>query len=256
MTNNNKDRNKLSQFNDKRFDKDTPAPPSPDQEMRTEEEMRKDMLDYAEKNPFQGGLYLIDKQRALDKHAMRRSQASEAVKPAEPTQAGPIVKEWGYCRNHPFVKTNWRCTQCGREYCEDCVTPLRHFMSHLTRSAVCPECRGRCIDFRHIEGLDIERREKSKEIRTPSQIYVILVVLSLLLRTWGYGKVPIEFYFLLTLLCFVYIEIESLQWDLKRWFRAYSVFSDDLDKFTFVTPVIMVLALLFLIYRILRQFVF
>lgn len=80
-------------------------------------------------------------------------------------QTRPTVKEWAYCRNHPFVKANWKCMDCGREFCEDCVTPLRHSMSHLNRSAVCPECKGRCIDFQHIKNVADERREAEKAKR-------------------------------------------------------------------------------------------
>jgi len=50
-----------------------------------------------------------------------------------------------YCKNHPDSETTWRCTECGSEFCESCVKPVE---SYFTKTAVCPECKGRCEDFK------------------------------------------------------------------------------------------------------------
>jgi len=125
---------------------------------RTEEEIQRDMRVYAEKNPRRGGLHELSRERAQEKHTLERFHAREALHATQPEKNKAQVQEHGFCRTHPFVKTNWRCTDCGREFCEDCVTPQRHLMSHQCRTAVCPECKGRCIDFQHLEELAAEER--------------------------------------------------------------------------------------------------
>ena len=53
-----------------------------------------------------------------------------------------------YCKNHPLISANWRCSECGTEFCEDCALYKGSNKQAFTRIAVCPECKGRCEDFK------------------------------------------------------------------------------------------------------------
>lgn len=194
-------------------------PPLPKHEMRSEDEIRKDVRAFAEKNPLRGGLHLLDPESADDKHAIRRFQAREAMQPSELAPAGPIVKEWGYCRNHPFVKTNWRCADCGREFCEGCVTPLRHSMSHRSRYAVCPECKGRCIDFKYIENLANERlKEEKSERKVAIKLLLGISVVAAVAVPLFLLKVPIELQIVILVAIIGILWITRLFWHADRWF--------------------------------------
>ncbi len=159
------------------------APPA-DPDRRSNEEIRKDIRIFAEKNPRRGALHDMDPGRAHDKHVLEKFRAREELLP--PEQSGPVseLPELGYCRVHPLTRTSWRCADCGREFCEACVTPLPHLLSHLHRAAVCPECKGRCYDFRLQEALAaedvarIEQQRKSEKLRIAA--FSILVLLFLL----------------------------------------------------------------------------
>jgi hypothetical protein len=66
-----------------------------------------------------------------------------------------------YCKNHPDAETNWRCTECGSEFCESCVKPVE---SYFTKTAICPECKGRCEDFK-AEAEKASQKEKEEFIK-------------------------------------------------------------------------------------------
>jgi len=140
-----------------------PGPAAPNDDRRSPEEIQRDIRVYAEKNPRRGGLHGLSQERAQDRHTLERFHAREAMQANPTTKNNTVVKEHGFCRKHPFVKTNWRCADCGREFCEDCVTPQRHLMSHQCRTAVCPECKGRCVDFQLLEDLAAEERVQEEQ---------------------------------------------------------------------------------------------
>jgi hypothetical protein len=68
----------------------------------------------------------------------------------------------GYCKNHPIIAANWRCIECGTEFCEDCALYKSSKKLTFTRIAVCPECRGRCEDFK-FENKKAQRIRKAQK---------------------------------------------------------------------------------------------
>jgi len=150
---------------------------------RSQEEIDRDIRVFAEKNPRRGALHELDRTRAQDKHAIEKHRVREEMVPEASGEAPVSVSETGYCRTHPSSPTSWRCADCGREFCEACVTPLRHILSNEHRAAVCPECRGRCYDFhlqqaRIAEDLArIEEQRKSEKVRIGAFSAVVVLFL-------------------------------------------------------------------------------
>jgi hypothetical protein len=64
------------------------------------------------------------------------------------------------CKNHPLISANWRCTECGAEFCEDCVLYKSSKLA-FTRIAVCPKCKGKCQDFK----FEDEKAHQIREVR-------------------------------------------------------------------------------------------
>jgi flagellar basal body-associated protein FliL len=141
---------------------------------RKKEEVQKDMRTFAEKNPVRGNLYDINPGRSMEKHAEQKLVDRRSPKIVVHSQAGTIDKKSGYCKNHPGVKANWRCTECGREFCEECVTPYRVYTANIDRSAPCSECKGRCIDL-----LEIQNREKERDDEIKAQRKTVRKLLTL-----------------------------------------------------------------------------
>jgi len=59
------------------------------------------------------------------------------------------------CHNHPTAQASFRCTQCGRVFCEACVHLLR-LTGGKTRT-YCPDCSGPC---ERIPGIEPVRPKK------------------------------------------------------------------------------------------------
>lgn len=87
-----------------------------------------------------------------------------------------------YCVNHPHKKPSWRCIECGKEFCEDCV--MYKGIDHLNtaRWAVCPECKGQCFDFKYKEEKEqqlktLGRKTKRRTILLYTAFFVLLSLL-------------------------------------------------------------------------------
>ncbi|MFZ3137104.1 MAG: hypothetical protein WA126_06915 [Thermodesulfovibrionales bacterium] len=88
-----------------------------------------------------------------------------------------------YCKNHPLISANWRCTECGTGFCEDCVLYKGSKKLTFTRIAVCPECKGRCKDFKFEDEKAHQIREARKKNKrnTVIRYTVFSIFLTLLL---------------------------------------------------------------------------
>jgi hypothetical protein len=56
--------------------------------------------------------------------------------PADQAQAAPA------CSRHPGVRAGYRCENCGRAFCEECVAVLGQ--SKFGATTICPACHGQC----------------------------------------------------------------------------------------------------------------
>jgi len=178
----------------------------------------------------------------------------------------PIVKESRYCTVHPTATTNWRCIECGREFCENGVTPHRHFMSHVNRSASCPECKGRCIDFQHIESLARERQDEINKKRKSVLKLLRAAGIATLLLILFLVFAPIELVVPFLLVMNVLVAVLWLQGYLDVWIGGDSIFSfaDDYIDTDSLIPrkdlvikvifIIVILSLLFLYFQSERYF--
>lgn len=171
--------------------KNKPKPPRP-------EEILEDIKKYAEKNPFSTRM-LVDselikeirqealrkrKQQGEEENFLPEENKPEAQEKSPPCQAIPL--KTSYCKTHR-LKVNWRCTECGRVFCESCVKPRETFYTlslYSYRAAVCPECKGRCEDFRFeaekAERLEKERYEKRRDTVLSSIGFTLCLILFLL----------------------------------------------------------------------------
>jgi len=88
-----------------------------------------------------------------------------------------------YCKNHPLVPANWRCAECGTEFCEDCVLYKGSNKLAFTRIAVCPDCKGRCQDFKFEDekANQIREAQKKNKRNTVIRYAVFSIFLSLFL---------------------------------------------------------------------------
>lgn len=101
-----------------------------------------------------------------------------------------ILVNAGCCKNHPSEKAIWRCNDCGKEYCTDCVQPIRQskpFIFKPIPTALCTECKGVCIDFRHAERLADEQIARDKHSKNQFYLALIFVTLSIL-------SFPVQYY--------------------------------------------------------------
>jgi hypothetical protein len=183
------------------------------------------------------------------------------MQPAEHSQGQSVVKKSEYCRNHPSVKTSWRCIECGREYCEDCVTPIRHSMSHVNRTAVCPECKSCCIDFQQIEIVARERRGEIKARKKSLLKLLSAAAIATLILIVFLGLAPFEFVIPVLLILAVLAGVLRMQGHLDRGVGGDSVFSfadSYIDTDSLITRkrpvviiliIIVILAILFLVIR-------
>jgi hypothetical protein len=73
----------------------------------------------------------------------------------------PLSTNKNYCKNHPESETTWRCTECDSEFCDNCVKPVE---SYFTKTAICPECKGRCEDFK-AEAEKASQKEKEEFVK-------------------------------------------------------------------------------------------
>ncbi len=78
------------------------------------------------------------------------------------------------CERHPGTILSWRCTECGEEFCENCVKPIESIYTsravYYVRTAVCPQCKGRCEDFK--SEADREKSLRDKERRKKHTLYL------------------------------------------------------------------------------------
>jgi len=97
----------------------------------------------------------------------------------------------GFCKKHPSVMSNWRCNDCGAEFCEECVKTQRY--SGSPPFASCPECKGLCFDIRAAEKVANEEREKNKlwkkgEFASVCAVLAVTALLSCFVYYSGYKR--------------------------------------------------------------------
>ena len=142
---------------------DHEAPPP---ERMTAEQIADDMKRYARQHRYHGELHALDDQEALRVWEQRRKEEvpvwfalerSDAVdEPPEEVHAvslDPAGVRRKYCAAHPDSDSPWVCVDCGAHFCAQCVRPMMTFFNpahggYEHASAVCPSCKGRCVNRR------------------------------------------------------------------------------------------------------------
>jgi hypothetical protein len=163
------------------------------------------MKRYARQHRYHGGLHALDKQEALRTWEQRRKEEVPAgfalersgaadkspgkVRAARLEPAGAKKK---YCAAHPDAESPWVCVDCGAHFCTQCIRPMMTFFNpahggYEHASAVCPTCKGRCVNHRF--EVEKQHRIRVKEGRQKRRKAFHNTVFALLSLPFAHGVI-------------------------------------------------------------------